>query len=116
MLWDMPGVTTKAKHYFHEHCLGAFDALLIVSSDRLMATDIKLARKAIEYGVPVFFIRNKADTVSRARSVWRAHCQADVFEAGIGVQAAEDEGRRFTITRRKVGTGSGTVDGRGMMC
>ncbi|KAI8141415.1 P-loop containing nucleoside triphosphate hydrolase protein [Fennellomyces sp. T-0311] len=65
MLWDLPGVTTSAKQYFHEHCLGAFDALLIVFADRLMASDIKLARKALEYDIPVFFVRNKADTVSR---------------------------------------------------
>ncbi|KAI9243484.1 hypothetical protein BDA99DRAFT_530260 [Phascolomyces articulosus] len=67
MLWDMPSVVIhdgmRTKHYFHEYFLGAFDALLIVSAERLMATDVKLARRAIEYDVPVFFIRNKADAV-----------------------------------------------------
>ncbi|KAI7859715.1 hypothetical protein BDC45DRAFT_431939 [Circinella umbellata] len=68
MIWDMPSVVIprgmRTKDYFHKHFLGAFDALLIVSAERLMATDIKLARKAIEFGVPVFFIRNKADAVN----------------------------------------------------
>ena len=67
MLWDMPSVVIhhgmRTKHYFHKHFLGAFDALLIVSAERLMATDVKLARRAIEFGVPVFFIRNKSDAV-----------------------------------------------------
>ena len=67
MIWDMPSVVInhgmRTKHYFHKHFLGAFDALLIVSAERLMATDVKLARRAIEFGVPVFFIRNKSDAV-----------------------------------------------------
>ncbi|RCH79539.1 hypothetical protein CU098_007771 [Rhizopus stolonifer] len=63
-LWDMPGIGTPrhpSKNYFENYCLGAFDALLIVFDDRFMATDVDLARKAIQYNVPVFFIRNKAD-------------------------------------------------------
>ncbi|KAI9246610.1 P-loop containing nucleoside triphosphate hydrolase protein [Sporodiniella umbellata] len=63
-LWDMPGIGTlrhPSKGYFENYCLGAFDALLIVFDDRFMATDIEFARKAMQYNVPVFFIRNKAD-------------------------------------------------------
>ncbi|KAG1136604.1 hypothetical protein G6F37_008821 [Rhizopus arrhizus] len=66
-LWDMPGIGTlrhPSKYFFKNYCLGAFDALLIVFDDRLMATDIDLARKANQYDVPVFFIKNKADQAS----------------------------------------------------
>ncbi|ORY99213.1 interferon-inducible GTPase-domain-containing protein [Syncephalastrum racemosum] len=63
MLWDLPGAEENEKRYFERYGLGYFDALVIVSTDRLMATDVKLARKALEYRVPIFFVRNKADAV-----------------------------------------------------
>jgi predicted GTPase len=66
-LWDMPGVGTPrhpSKNYFERYFLGAFDAILIVFDDRLMASDVDIARQAKIYKVPVFFIKNKADMVS----------------------------------------------------
>ncbi|KAI8885350.1 P-loop containing nucleoside triphosphate hydrolase protein [Backusella circina FSU 941] len=66
VLWDMPGIGTPShpiKTYFERYCLGAFDAVLIVFDERLMASDVELARKAALYDIPVFFIRNKSDLV-----------------------------------------------------
>ncbi|KAI9322866.1 P-loop containing nucleoside triphosphate hydrolase protein [Dichotomocladium elegans] len=68
MLWDLPGITFRGgKQYFEDHCLGAFDAILLVSGDRLMAADIKLARMALRYNIPIFFIRNKADAALKSK-------------------------------------------------
>jgi predicted GTPase len=67
VLWDMPGIGTSSHPsdtYFERYCLGAFDAVLIVFDERLMASDVELARRAALYDIPVFFIRNKADLVS----------------------------------------------------
>lgn len=66
-LWDMPGIGTPrhpAKTFFENYCLGAFDAILIVFDDRLMASDIDIARRAKKYDVPVFFVKNKSDLVN----------------------------------------------------
>ncbi|KAI7888117.1 interferon-inducible GTPase-domain-containing protein [Mucor mucedo] len=63
-LWDMPGIGTPrhpSKPFFENYCLGAFDAILIVFDERLMATDIEIARRARKYSVPVFFVKNKSD-------------------------------------------------------
>ncbi|GAN05982.1 interferon-inducible GTPase 5-like [Mucor ambiguus] len=63
-LWDMPGIGTPrhpTSHFFDTYFLGAFDAILVVFDDRLMASDVEIARKAKLYNVPVFFIKNKAD-------------------------------------------------------
>lgn len=72
-LWDMPGIGTPrhptSKHYFDNYCLGVFDAILIVFDDRLMASDIEIARRARKFHVPVFFIKNKADIVSQSHFV-----------------------------------------------
>lgn len=65
-LWDMPGIGTPRhplKNFFENYCLGAFDAILIVFDDRLMASDVDIARRARKYNVPVFFVKNKADQV-----------------------------------------------------
>jgi hypothetical protein len=70
-LWDMPGIGTPRHpliNYFDNYFLGAFDAILIVFDDRLMASDVEIARKAKIYDVPVFFIKNKADLVSLSKS------------------------------------------------
>ncbi|KAI9267553.1 P-loop containing nucleoside triphosphate hydrolase protein [Helicostylum pulchrum] len=66
-LWDMPGVGTPRhpiENFFENYCLGAFDAILIVFDDRLMASDIDIARRAIKYDIPVFFVKNKSDLVN----------------------------------------------------
>ncbi|CAO3647004.1 unnamed protein product [Mucor fragilis] len=63
-LWDMPGIGTPrhpTSTFFDTYFLGAFDAILIVFDDRLMASNVEIARKAKLYDVPVFFIKNKAD-------------------------------------------------------
>lgn len=65
-IWDMPGIGTPrhpAKNFFDIYCLSAFDAILIVFDDRLMASDVDIARKAKKYKIPVFFIKTKADLV-----------------------------------------------------
>lgn len=51
---------------FDTYFLGAFDAILIVFDDRLMASNVEIARKAKLYNVPVSFIKNRADLVSVA--------------------------------------------------
>lgn len=69
-LWDMPGIGTPrhpSTSYFDNYFLGAFDAILIVFDDRLMASDVEIARKAKIYDVPVFFVKNKADLVSLSK-------------------------------------------------
>lgn len=66
-LWDLPGIGTPRhpiQNYFENYCLGAFDAILIVFDDRLMASDIDIARRARYYDIPVFFIKNKSDLVN----------------------------------------------------
>ncbi|CAO0790328.1 unnamed protein product [Mucor circinelloides] len=63
-LWDMPGIGTPrhpTSSFFDTYFLGAFDAILVVFDDRLMASDVEIARKAKVYDVPVFFIKTKAD-------------------------------------------------------
>ncbi|CAO3623074.1 unnamed protein product [Mucor hiemalis] len=63
-LWDLPGIGTPrhpSNDYFENYCLGAFDAILIVFHDRLMASDVDIARRARKYDVPIFFVKNKAD-------------------------------------------------------
>ncbi|KAI8388744.1 interferon-inducible GTPase-domain-containing protein [Radiomyces spectabilis] len=70
MIWDFPGAGTQnqpANQYFEACSLGIFDALIIVSTDRLMAVDVKLARRALKYRIPVFFIRNKADLAIQSK-------------------------------------------------
>lgn len=99
MLWDLPGADDDEKHYFERYGLGYFDALVIVSTDRLMATDVKLARKALEYRVPIFFVRNKADAVSLRMlfvscvSVCAVLMRSDIafLPKGHPVQDTEDE-------------------------
>lgn len=63
----MPGVGTPRhpiENFFENYCLGAFDAILIVFDDRLMASDIDIARRARKYDIPVFFVKNKSDIVN----------------------------------------------------
>ncbi|RUP51954.1 interferon-inducible GTPase-domain-containing protein [Jimgerdemannia flammicorona] len=64
VLWDLPGggtVRNPGETYFKDKMLFAFDALIVVTSTRFMQIDIDIARQAAEAGVPVFFVRNKAD-------------------------------------------------------
>jgi len=63
----MPGIDTPrhpTSTFFDTYFLGAFDAILIVFDDRLMASNVEVARKVKLYDVSVFFIKNKADLVS----------------------------------------------------
>lgn len=72
-LWDFPGIGTPrhpSNDYFENYCLGAFDAILIVFHDRLMASDVDIARRARKYNVPVFFVKNKADLVGIASFIF----------------------------------------------
>ncbi|KAG2175392.1 hypothetical protein INT43_001039 [Umbelopsis isabellina] len=70
MIWDMPGAGTRrhpAKSYYEDKYLEAFDALLIVTGDRLMATDIHIARAAQAAGQSFFVARNKMDIAIQSR-------------------------------------------------
>ncbi|KAJ2965039.1 hypothetical protein NQZ79_g75 [Umbelopsis isabellina] len=70
VLWDLPGAATlhhPAETYFEDKFLCAFDALIIVTAERLQETDIIIAKKAEEKKVPVFFVRNKADQAIEAK-------------------------------------------------
>ncbi|KAI9471363.1 hypothetical protein BDB00DRAFT_862504 [Zychaea mexicana] len=117
MLWDMPSVNCgSAKQYFHRHCLGAFDALVIVSAERLMATDIKLARRAIDYDVPVFFVRNKADAAiaSKIRKMSISNKNASKKSpaekwASAVAQLTEEVDRTYCRTMRNFGFGTETL-------
>ncbi|KAI8340463.1 interferon-inducible GTPase-domain-containing protein [Chlamydoabsidia padenii] len=64
ILWDMPGANTMnhpASTYFEDKFLCAFDSLIIVTAERLMETDIKIAKQAQLCQIPVLIVRNKAD-------------------------------------------------------
>ncbi|KAI9490096.1 interferon-inducible GTPase-domain-containing protein [Zychaea mexicana] len=70
ILWDMPGAGTyenSAKTYFEEKFLYAFDTLIIVSAERMLETDLEIARKAREYRIPFVFVRNKADQAIQSK-------------------------------------------------
>ncbi|KAI8578281.1 hypothetical protein K450DRAFT_301283 [Umbelopsis ramanniana AG] len=70
MIWDMPGAGTKshpAKSYYEDKYLQAFDALVIVTGDRLMATDVHIARAAHAHGQPYYIVRNKMDVAIQSR-------------------------------------------------
>ncbi|GAA5798048.1 hypothetical protein HPULCUR_003447 [Helicostylum pulchrum] len=75
-LWDMPGVGTPRhpiENFFENYCLGAFDAILIVFDDRLMASDIDIARRAIKYDIPSIATkieRMKSDTKLNKAEQW----------------------------------------------
>ncbi|CAO3625411.1 unnamed protein product [Cunninghamella blakesleeana] len=64
IIWDMPGANTMnhpASTYFQDKFLCAFDSLIIVTAERLMETDIKIAKQAQQWQIPVLIVRNKAD-------------------------------------------------------
>eukprot|EP00026_Physarum_polycephalum_P014515 Phypoly_transcript_15037.p1 GENE.Phypoly_transcript_15037~~Phypoly_transcript_15037.p1 ORF type:complete len:259 (+),score=27.71 Phypoly_transcript_15037:86-862(+) len=70
MLWDLPGAGTTmhpASTYFRDKALFAFDCLLIVTDDRFLQVDLDIAKEAVEWKVPVFFVRNKADAALQSK-------------------------------------------------
>uniref|UniRef100_A0AC34QF89 IRG-type G domain-containing protein n=1 Tax=Panagrolaimus sp. JU765 TaxID=591449 RepID=A0AC34QF89_9BILA len=64
VLYDLPGggTTSNPFHtYFCDKRLYVFDCLLLVMSQRILETDLAIAKLALEMGTPVVFIRNKAE-------------------------------------------------------
>lgn len=65
VFWDIPGagtlMYTSADEYFMKNHLYAFDYLFMVSADRFMDVDFKIAKTAKRWYVPTAFIRNKFD-------------------------------------------------------
>eukprot|EP01133_Synstelium_polycarpum_P004095 gene4095-4775_t len=70
VFWDLPGAGTNnhsANDYFEQKCLYAFDCLIVVCSDRFMEIDLDIAYQAVQWGVPVFFVRNMFDKSLESR-------------------------------------------------
>ena len=62
--WDMPGAGTRAhpaSTYFMDKALYAFDCVVIVMFNRVGESDISTMRQALAKGLPVAFVRSKAD-------------------------------------------------------
>ncbi|ORX62765.1 P-loop containing nucleoside triphosphate hydrolase protein [Hesseltinella vesiculosa] len=70
VIWDMPGAGTMnhpASTYFEDKFLCAFDSLVIVTAERLMSIDVKIAQQAQQFNIPVLVVRNKADQALEAK-------------------------------------------------
>jgi GTP-binding protein EngB required for normal cell division len=64
IFWDLPGAGTirqPARDYFRSKHLFAFDVLIVVCAERILEVDLEIANMALEWGVPVLFVRNKFD-------------------------------------------------------
>jgi len=64
VMWDLPGAGTinhPSETYFTDKTLYAFDCLIIVTDTRFKEVDLQIAKQASEWGVPVVFLRNKAN-------------------------------------------------------
>ena len=62
--WDMPGAGTNAhpaKTYFMDKALYAFDCVVVVISLRIGESDLDIVRQSLAQGLPVAFVRSKAD-------------------------------------------------------
>jgi len=71
VIWDLPGAGTVAhpsETYFEDKMLYAFDCLIIVTGDRFTQIDMAIAKKASTWGVPLFFVRGKADQALLAKA------------------------------------------------
>jgi predicted GTPase len=69
VFWDLPGAGTHLHPdtgYFSAECLYAFDALIVVCDTRFGEVDLAIANEAVEWGVPVLFVRNKFDNAFQA--------------------------------------------------
>jgi GTP-binding protein EngB required for normal cell division len=63
-LWDLPGFGTErhpTRTYVRDKSLFAFDAVLVLYSDRLLAGVVDIVREMDAAGVPVALVRTKAD-------------------------------------------------------
>ncbi|MCO5609024.1 hypothetical protein L7F22_063245 [Adiantum nelumboides] len=63
-LWDLPGAGTRkhpASTYFEDKKLYAFDAILVLSSDRFLEVDFKILQSARKFDTPCVFVRTKCD-------------------------------------------------------
>lgn len=64
VFWDFPGAGTKAHPaatYFSDKKLYAFDAILILTSDRFLEVDFQIVKGALQYNRPCAFVRTKCD-------------------------------------------------------
>lgn len=62
VLWDLPGGNTlkqNAHNYFNRQVLYAFDCIIVVTASRFTELDLEIADLAVQWEVPVFFVRNK---------------------------------------------------------
>lgn len=68
--FDLPGFGTQRfsdpNEYAKEFGLRYMNALIVVTGNRVFANDIRLVKLAVEYKIPVYFLRNFADTAVRA--------------------------------------------------
>ena len=63
-LWDAPGFGTErhpTHSYVHDKCLVAFDALVVLYDNRLLAGVVDIVKAMNDAGVPVVLVRTKAD-------------------------------------------------------
>ncbi|ORZ06722.1 interferon-inducible GTPase-domain-containing protein [Absidia repens] len=80
VLWDMPGANTMnhpGGTYFEDKFLCAFDSLIIVTAERLMETDIQIAKQAQLCQIPILIVRNKADQAIGAKIRKLQHAYED---------------------------------------
>ncbi|OQV14473.1 putative Interferon-inducible GTPase 1 [Hypsibius exemplaris] len=62
--WDTPGCGTTSvpvKEYFTTQKLFCFDCLLIIVGNRILESDLEIARAALDLNIPVFFVRSQSD-------------------------------------------------------
>jgi len=63
-IWDLPGANTPnnpAETYFEDKLLCAYDALLLVSGETFLESDLEVLKQAQRYGIPVALVRTKSD-------------------------------------------------------
>ncbi|RUS32868.1 hypothetical protein BC938DRAFT_473991 [Jimgerdemannia flammicorona] len=72
VLWDLPGGGAErnpGEPYFPDKMMFAFDALIVVTSAKFLQIELDIAKQANEKGVPIYFVRNKADQLLFAHSI-----------------------------------------------
>jgi small GTP-binding protein len=63
-LWDLPGtgsIEFPLETFIQKMGLRYFDGIILLTSDAFYEQDLQLMRKLLDYGVPVYVVRNKID-------------------------------------------------------
>lgn len=91
-LFDMEGAgipRNPSATYYHDKCLGAFDALVLVT-DTITEGDVAVCKSALEFQQPVLVVRSRCDDVLKSR------CRQDPVACPTMAAAAEELRRVFS--------------------